>query len=224
MHALWLRWLLVCAVAVVAFGVGGAASAHLPKVIVVQTDGGTTKVWTFGATVADALKDARVPVGPRDRVTPRYSVVLSAGMRITVRRAFPVLLVVDGGKNVVNTAAATVDEFIEESGVRLRSSDRVYPMRAASLSPGAMVRIVRIDTRVITKEERLPYGRIARPDAALPRGMTRLVQAGRPGTQVRRIAITTADGVVVDRQSLEAVITRLPQDRILGIGIRHLFA
>jgi 3D (Asp-Asp-Asp) domain-containing protein len=54
--------------------------------------------------------------------------------------------------------------------------------------------------------------------------VTRLIQAGRRGTRVRRIALTLADGVVVDRQVLGAQIVQPPQDRIMQVGTRRVFA
>jgi 3D (Asp-Asp-Asp) domain-containing protein len=145
-------------------------------------------------------------------------------MTIRIRRAFPVRLFADGHARVFLTAAGTVAEFLQSSGVRVRARDHIYPAQDAAVWAGATVRVVRIETRVIAVEERLPYGRVARPDATLPRGQTRLLQSGRPGVRTHRIAVTTADGLEVDRQRVDAVVTRPPQDRITRVGTRRVFA
>jgi 3D (Asp-Asp-Asp) domain-containing protein len=117
-----------------------------------------------------------------------------------------------------------VAEFLAESGVALRPQDQVSPAPQAALQPDTLVRVVRVDTRIVVTEDRLPFARVARSDPALPRGMTRLVQVGRMGSRVRRIAVTTADGVVVDRQVVSDVMVRSPQDQILHVGTRRIIA
>ncbi|MDR7520268.1 MAG: 3D domain-containing protein [Armatimonadota bacterium] len=224
MRAHRLRTVLVGAAAAGSLAVGAAASAHLPRVVHVRTEAGTVPVKTFGATVAEALHEGRIALPPHDRVWPEQGTPLTPGMTITVRRAFPVTLVADGRQQRFLTSARTVEEFLDEAGARLRPRDKVYPSMEASLWPGATVRIVRIETRIITAQVAVPYGRITRPDPDLPRGLTRVVQPGRPGAQIRRIAVTTADGLVVDRQVVEDVLVRRPQDRITQVGTRRIFA
>ena len=217
------RWLLLCVTAVT-LALGTAAHAHLPKAVLVQAEGGTRKVLTFGTTVADVLKQAGLAVRPHDRVRPGLTTSLATGMAITVRRAFPVTLFAGGRPRPLVTAAATVGEFLAESGVALRSQDQVAPSTETALTPGALVRIVRVESRIVVREERLPFARIARSDPALPRGMTRLVQSGHPGSRVSRIAVTTADGVVVNRQVVGSMMIRSPRDQILQVGTRRIIA
>jgi 3D (Asp-Asp-Asp) domain-containing protein len=211
-------------VAIAVLALGALAHAHLPKYVFVSTEAGRVKVRSFGATVGDALKDGRVPLARVDRVLPGPETLLAPAMTIRIRRAFPVRLFADGHARVYLTAAATVVEFLENSGVRLRTRDHIYPARDAAIWPGATVRVVRVETRVIGVEERLPFGRVSKPDPTLPRGRTRLEQSGRPGVRVQRFAVTTADGLVVDRQRIDAIVTRPPQDRITRVGTRRVFA
>jgi 3D (Asp-Asp-Asp) domain-containing protein len=203
--------------------IGAAASAHLPKAVRIQTESGVRVVSTYRATIGDVLSEAGIALGPHDRVIPAAT-ALSSGLLIEVRRAFSVTLYVDGGRRTWMTAASTVEEFITTSGVPLRSQDRVYPSLEQTLPSGAVVRIVRVDTQIIAKPERVPFVRVSRPDASLPRGMTRVIQPGRAGTRIRRIAVTLADGVVIDRQVLGAQVVQPPQDHIMQVGTRRLFA
>jgi len=204
--------------------IGAAASAHLPKAVQIQTESGVRVVSTYRATIGDVLGEAGIVLGLHDRVIPAAATALSSGLLIEVRRAFSVTLHVDGGRRTLMTAASTVEEFITTSGVPLRSQDRVYPSLEQTLPSGAVVRIVRVETQIIAKPERVPFVRVSRPDASLPRGMTRVIQPGRAGTRIRRIAVTLADGVVIDRQVLGAQIVQPPQERIMQVGTRRIFA
>jgi 3D (Asp-Asp-Asp) domain-containing protein len=220
------RWrvALLPGVVIVTMALGAAALAHLPKFVLVQSGTGQQKVRTFGATVGDVLRDGRVVVEGYDRVYPPRETRASNGMTVAIRRAFPVRFFADGHPRVLMTAAQSVGEFLAESRVGVGPSDQVHPAADAPLWSGATVRLVRVTTRIVTVEERLPYARIARPDPTMPRGRTRVVQDGRPGLRLRRIAVTTADGFVTRRQEVEAVISRPPQDRIVSVGTRRVIA
>lgn len=224
MRATRRRALLLSCVGLATLAVGVAALAHLPRYVAVKHDAGVQRVRTYGRTVGDAVRDAGLALSPHDRVVPQAGTPLAAGMTIAIRRAFPVRLFADGHPRVYLTAARTVDEFIGETGVGLRPQDHVYPAPESLLWPGATVRIVRVQTRIVTVEERLTFARIWRPDPTLPRGQIRLAQSGRGGIRVRRIAVTTADGFIVERRQVEAVITRPPQDRIVHVGTKRVFA
>lgn len=212
--------LLGCAV----LAIGAAAAAHLPKAVWIHSDAGVRAVSTHRATVGAVLEEARVRLGPHDRVIPAPSAALAPGLSIEVRRAFPITLLADGGRRTLWTAASSVAEFISASGLRLGPRDRVYPSLEQPLWPGTVVRIVRIHTEIVTRVERVSYTSVLRPDGSLPRGVRRLAQPGRHGTRIRRIAVTYADGAVIDRHELGAVLVRPPQERIMQIGTRRHFA
>lgn len=204
---------------------GAGAVADLPKVVTLRTASGQYNVSTRRATVGDLLIDLGFSLAATDHIAPAASTRLVGGMHIDYKRAFPVHLVADGRQHTVMTVANTVDEFLagRPAGVAVRARDRVYPSPYDTLRPGATVRIVRIETRITSEPETVAYAQIARPDSSLPRGLTRVLQPGRPGTRVRQIATTTADGVVIDRQVVSMTIIP-PQDRVVQIGTRRVFA
>lgn len=205
---------------------GAGAVASLPKAVLLQTATGLHKISTVRSTVGEMLTDLGIAPAPQDRVTPAASTRLANGMSVEYKRAFPVRLIVDGGLRTMMTVAATVDEFLAErpAGVVLRLRDRVYPSPYDALWPGATVRIVRIETKITSEPEHVPYAQIATPDTTLPRGLTRVIQAGRPGTRLRQIATTTADGAVIERRVFALIVLNPPQDHIVQIGTRRAFA
>lgn len=203
---------------------GASAAAHLPKAVWIHTEAGVRAVSTHHPTVGAVLEEARVLLGPHDRVVPAPATPLAPGLSIEVRRAVPVTLLADGGRRTLLTAASSVGEFIGSAGMSLGPRDRVYPALEQPLWPGTVVRIVRVRTEIISRTERVAYASVVRPEGSLPRGMRRLAQRGRPGTRIRRVAVTYADGAVIERQELGTVLVRPPQERIMQIGTRRLFA
>lgn len=226
MRPLMFRRVLAMFVTAASLAVGAAALAQRPLIVAIATEAGVRKVWTHQATVGGVLAEAGIAVRPYDRVIPGLAEPLTSEMTVSIRRALPVTLIVDGRTLKFMTVAETVEEFLAErhGGVRLQPRDRVHPSMETRLWSGAAVRVVRINVVLVSKEERLPFARLVRPDGTLPRGMTRLVQAGRPGARMLRIAVTTADGRVVDRQVIGAVLARPPQDRISQVGTRRIIA
>ncbi|MGQ0548430.1 MAG: 3D domain-containing protein [Armatimonadota bacterium] len=225
------RWLGVYVLGALISAISPAVLAHLPNAVIFRIEDESHRVvkqrrLTYGATVRDVLREAAITVGPHDRLIPAAGVRLAPRTIIEIRRAFPVLVMVDGSRRVVMTAAATVDELIGDAahGLAVRPRDRVYPSAATPLVSGDIVRIVRIETRIIEKTEPVPFARIIQPTVTLPSGVPRVVQRGRLGVRTYATSVTTADGEVVDRRELAPVITAPPQDHVVQVGTRRMFA
>ncbi|MEV7965472.1 ubiquitin-like domain-containing protein [Sphaerisporangium sp. NPDC088356] len=104
---------VVCAVAAgVSFGL--LTGVVLTKEVRLAVDGGETTVRTFGATVRDVLADAKVPVGPADKVYPTRSAEVRDGTAIVVRHARPLVLTVDGRKSTHTVTALNVGEVLQQ--------------------------------------------------------------------------------------------------------------
>jgi uncharacterized protein YabE (DUF348 family) len=224
MRIMRLRFLLVIFACGITIGVAAATFVHLPKITLVQTDTGVRKVRTYGATVGDALRDAGISVGARDRVFPALSAEIESGMTITVQRAFTVTLLVDGRRQVRTTTTATVEEFLAEAGISVGSADQTYPVLDGGLWPGARVRVVRVVTRVMPVEEPIPFAVSSRPDPTLPQGAYRVLRHGRTGVRLRRVAITTADGVPISQQQLSSEVARPAVDHVQVVGALRIAA
>ncbi len=101
-----------------ALGIGGAVYAALDKAVTISVDGRVQTIHTFGSTVADALREADISVGPRDVVAPAPSASISDGTRIAVRYARPLTLTIDGETRTHWVTARNVGQALEELGVR----------------------------------------------------------------------------------------------------------
>jgi uncharacterized protein YabE (DUF348 family) len=65
---------------------GAVVNIDMPKQATIVADGSRFSSESAGATVADLLADAQIPVGPSDRVTPALTTPLTDGMTVTVNR------------------------------------------------------------------------------------------------------------------------------------------
>ncbi|MEE1938479.1 ubiquitin-like domain-containing protein [Streptomyces sp. TRM 70361] len=104
---------------VLAFLTGGTTAflAH-DKAVELTVEGERRTLHTFAGDVAGLLADEGVELGEHDAVSPAPGTALAHGDRVTVRRARPLALTVDGRERRVWTTAPTVAWALRRLGVR----------------------------------------------------------------------------------------------------------
>ena len=105
-------------IALTALLAGGAAWTTTGKTVQLSVDGTPRSVDFRGSTVQDVLADAGVRTGERDLVVPALDETVQDGDRVAVRRARQLTLVVDGQPREVWVTAASVDEALDQVGLR----------------------------------------------------------------------------------------------------------
>lgn len=105
-------------VLLVALLAGGAAWAVTGKTVLLSVDGQSREVDLRGDTVADVLAAAGLEAGERDVVVPAVSAEVADGDRVALRRARQLTLVVDGQEREVWVTATSVDEALDQIGLR----------------------------------------------------------------------------------------------------------
>jgi uncharacterized protein YabE (DUF348 family) len=109
---------LAAGVALTAMLAGGAVWTTTDKTVQLSVDGQPRSVDFRGSTVDDVLLAAGLATGKRDLVVPALDEPVDDGDRVAVRRARPMTLVVDGESRQVWVTAASVDEALDQVGLR----------------------------------------------------------------------------------------------------------
>jgi uncharacterized protein YabE (DUF348 family) len=104
----------VVALAVVAAGLPYFLRAPAQRRVTLQVDGAASTHTTRAGDVAGFLAATGVVLAPGDRVVPRLGAPLGEDTTVTVRRARPVIVDVDGVVREVRTPARTVRELRKE--------------------------------------------------------------------------------------------------------------
>jgi uncharacterized protein YabE (DUF348 family) len=118
---------------------GQAAYAASATTVAISVDGAKTTVDTHGSTVGDALKQAHLTVGAHDLLAPDASTKLNDRTTIVLRRGRELQLTVDGKAKSVWVTATSVNEALDQIGLRtagaLLSADRsrALPLKGFSL-------------------------------------------------------------------------------------------
>ena len=131
------RLILLGAVIVALVG-GTTAFIASDKALTVTVDGVPRHIHTFATTVAGVLDEEGIEVGQRDIVAPGMDTKVTDGSRIAVRFGRMVSVNLDGKHREVWTTALSVQEALDQLGIRNRdafvSVSRSQPIGRAGLA------------------------------------------------------------------------------------------
>jgi resuscitation-promoting factor RpfB len=183
------------------------AEAENPVVLVVHRavpftiveDGRRIALESSRPTVAMALREAGIRLGPADEVYPAPTSQLVAGLEIQVKHARTINLRTGNATQVIYTHQKLLGEALAEAGYRLGADDRVEPSLEVEVRDGMSARLVRVGGRQYIEREPIVRKTVFEPDDTLSGTNTRTVQ-GRDGVLLREYHIVIEDGVEVQRQ------------------------
>ena len=147
--------------AVVLLGlIGGTLAFFLAqKSVTLTVDGQTRQVGTYAATVGEVLDEAGLKPAAHDVVLPSAGQAVSDGDAVVVNRARPLELTVDGVSREVYVTALSVDDALDQLGIRTRdivlsaSRSERLPLDGMALTittPKQITLIADGKTRVVT--------------------------------------------------------------------------
>ncbi len=186
--------------------------------ITLVEDGVSIEILASGETIGEGLESAGFAIRPEDELIPPADYPLEGGLRVSLRRALPFLVVTAGEEAALYARADTVGEALRAAGIPLLGRDYSVPNAEAALSPNLRVEVVRVLEDVLVQEVAIPFNTVTQPNADLPLDQTQVLQPGEDGLKTQRIAITYENGEEVDRQIEEEVVLREPVDQILAYG------
>lgn len=208
--------LVVCTAVLLVTGLAGAAREV--KVIV---DDQVISVATTALKVGDILRQAGVELHEGDEVTPGVSERVYGSATITVTRAVPVTLAVDGREIKMVTTGPMVKHVLAQAGVLLRPDDKVSPGMEAGLTAGMQIKVIRVTSEVVTKQVRLAYRIEKRSDPSMDRGKTKVLRPGVEGVMEQKVLVTYEDGRPVKEKVLSSKVVRQPVSKLLAVGTRN---
>ena len=110
------------------------------KTVTLNVDGKVSSVQTFGGTVEQVVKAAKVDLKASDRVSPSLDATVENGSVINVNLAKAVKVNLDGAEKTVSTTARDVAGLVTQLGVA-SSSELSVPKTAQLSVDGSFVAI-----------------------------------------------------------------------------------
>lgn len=201
---------------------GAAMYAYLRKDLTLVVAGEPTKTMTFKRTVGEVLAETGIILGHDDEVSPTSTSYLRTGQTVTIRRAVPVTIDLDGKLLTIRSAAPTVGETLRRAGISLGPHDLVTPAPNSPVTADTDIRVVRPISKTVSEQIVIPNQVKSSVDASLPRGVVRVIREGRSGLRERQYKLTKARGKVVSRELVGERLARSPIDRVIIVGSKML--
>ena len=190
------------------------------KQVSIAYDGNTISVYTRKATVGEVLAEQRIVLGEFDRVTPEKETPVRDVEQIVVRRAVPVSVVEQGAAQQYLTAAETVKEFLDTSGIVLGSDDMLSARLEDGVTSGMELIVTRVTKEVREETVAIPYETEKRANGDMEKGTSRTVQPGTDGSKVQKIEVMYCDGVEQDSVVVEETVVAEPVAAIVEYGTK----
>ena len=210
--------LLVVALALVA---GVILHGRLSKEINIIDNGKSIAVRTMGANVGQALDQVGIAVGEHDYISVAMDtpLKLDSPNEVTIKRAIPVTLTVDGETRTVMSYRDTVEKLLQDNGIILGPLDRYEGVSPTDpLVEEMEIRVVRVEEKFLTEEEQIPYHVLERPNNTMNEGESEIVVEGENGIREKRYKITYEDGNHVSREFVGETVVKEPVSRIVEYG------
>ena len=182
--------------------------------LTVKIDGRPISLRSSQSTLALALRDAGITLGPADKIYPSPQAPVVAGMEVEIEHAKAINLQTGEGTHVLYTHANSLAEAMAEIGLILKGDDRVEPSASTLVTNGMTARLVRVAGSSFF--ERLPVLQrtVFRPDETLSGSNTRRVE-GSDGVLVTEYRIVIEDGVEVERTVVGESFDPEPVDTVI---------
>lgn len=188
--------------------------------VTVVDDGAASTIMSNAETVGDALFAAGIKLYLTDDVSPPLDSALSDSLTISIKRAFPVELLVDGVVLEARTNAALVADVLVELNAPLFALDYVRPAGDTAVSEGMRIEIVRVTEEVVATSEVIPQDNRVQPDAELNLDQRAVVQTGSDGKREILSRVRYENGVEVSRDLIESTVIETPVNRIVAYGTK----
>lgn len=193
----------------------------LSKDIQIIDNGKPTAVKTMGADVEQAFGQMGITVGEYDYVSASMETQLNPAElnQVTIKRAVPVDLVVDGRTKSVYSYKDTVEEVVRDNRITLGPLDRYVGVKPTDQVVADMdIRIVRVREEILTEEEQIPYNIVEQANKIMNEGESKTVVEGENGIREKYYRITYEDGKPVKRDFMNEAIVKSPVDRVVEYG------
>lgn len=222
LNQMWRKFLpdskMILVVTILSVSVLLISTTRFSKDITIVDNGKTIKVSTNRAKVGDALRGEDIKIGEKDKVLPQIGEVVTKDMTITIKRAVPVTIEVDGKKLQVLSAEEAVGDMLRVEGIVLNEKDKIFPKVTDGISESLVVKITRIEEKLLTSTENIPFRIVSKQDSNLAKGIQKVISEGTEGQKEVTTKVVYEDGKEVYREVIGEVIKKKAVDKVVAVG------
>ncbi|HHW66115.1 MAG: hypothetical protein PWP07_1205 [Epulopiscium sp.] len=192
----------------------------LKEVTVIDNDK-LTLYKTPKTTVESFLQEQSITLSENDEMDVDPDDQIVEGMTITIHRAVPVEVTVDGKEKEVYTKTKTIEDFLEEQNIELGSKGNTNIPLEERIRPYMELEIQTYKEEFITEKAEIPYKTQTKETTNLPAGEKKVVQHGKKGILEKTIKIEYLGGKEQKREVVAEIVLSEPQDEIIEVGAQN---
>jgi resuscitation-promoting factor RpfB len=201
-------------------GQGQRIAVRFGRPLDLDVDGQSRKVWVTATNVNEALDQ----LGLRDEnlyvSASRSEPIGRKGLALRVLTPRDVTVIADGRTRHLQTAAGTIRELLLETGITLDPQDQVNPQLDATPMDGAIIRVVRIDTKLVTVKVEIPFQTKKIPDPTMFPWQRKVITKGVPGLKEVSLSLIRRDGKPAGKNTLSSRVLRQPVTQVERVGTK----
>lgn len=186
--------------------------------MVLDQDGQQTVIRSTASTVGKALWQQGITLRGGDALNYPFAGALDETYTLSIFKAIPLVISVDGKDLDTFATASTVGEVLAMAGVALQDMDFSKPAENEPLPEDGRIQVVRVREEILNEQQNIPYSSETVTDETLESGQTAVVSPGEVGLQVVRVKVRYENGEEVSRETLDTVVIKDPVNEIKAIG------
>lgn len=175
---------------------------------------------TSASSLGEALWQSKRSITTADRLSLPVDALLGQDVSVTLKKARPLQILVDGRTLSNQTTAATVGAALAESDLSLQGLDYSIPADGESLPVDGKVRIVRVREEILLSQTTTPFKSEYQPDPTVELDQRRIVEAGQLGVEITRTRVRYEDRKEVNRTTEEKWTASQPKNQVIGYGTK----
>jgi uncharacterized protein YabE (DUF348 family) len=197
-------------------------AVRFSRPVELTVDGETDTHWVTATDVDGALAQIGRTFNNGKLSLSRSDSIDRGGVELDVVTAKRLTVALEGEEpRDVRVAAMTVEEALDELGVKLGKRDRVSPELTDELERGMTITYDKVRVRrVEVEDESYTAKEVRRNNADLNRGTTRVVEEGEAGVRNATYRVTRVNGEITKRELIESTVITEAKPRVVEVGTK----
>lgn len=192
-----------------------------PRLVTILSDAGTLEVLTTETLVADILTEANITLDTKyERVFPgleketlSHCIIITKGKKVVING--------DGRELTVISWAGTVAGLLAEQGICVEGALLNCPLEQR-LTEGLAVKIIRVDTELVSEEVSIAAKTVFKSDPTLIEGKKKVQTEAIDGRKLITYEIILHDGEEVSRRLVSEAILAKPVAGVILKGTKSV--
>lgn len=191
-----------------------------PHDVLIYDNGKLVTGLKVAGTVGTAIAKAGLTLNDGDEINYDEGVGITSDMQIKITRAFPVKVIADGKKIVVNVIGGTVAEALEKAGITLGENDKVSKKLTKELKKETSITVQRVVYKTKTKTVKTEYDTKTEYDDSMYEDQKKVKVKGVKGKVKKEYKNTYIDGELTKSKLIKTEVIKEPVTEVIVRGTK----